>query len=431
MRSCAVRSGYLDINLMFNIFRKTIFTGFAPNLTWSDTLNATMFLFVPWRWRRGDGPTKLEQKLCSYFGVRHTVTFDSGRTALQLVLEAAGVKAGDEVLLQAYTCVVVPNAIRWAEARPVYVDINETLTMDFVDAEKKISPRGKAIVVQHTFGQPTDMDACLQFARKHNLIVIEDCAHTIGGKYNDQLLGTFGSAAILSFGSDKVISCGRGGAVITNDDQINNKLDKIKDKLPTVSRIRIAKALIQYPVFAVGKALYHLGVGKWLLWLARKLSLTALILEPEEKRGEIVVGFPAQLPNALAQLALRQLRTVDDANRKRMKTVDNYLATVQSKLLSLPLLRFPIFVEDTISLMLTAKKQGILLGDWYQTVIAPSDVDLSAVEYVMGSCPKAEEMARHSVNLPTHPGLTKKEKRRIVNGINTVIPEHHRESRQC
>lgn len=413
----------------------TIFTGFAPNLRMTDVFRATTCLFQPWKWRKGEYINQLEQALKNIFGAKHVIAFDSGRSALQLALQACGIVAGDEVLLQAYTCVAVPNAVRWAGGVPVYVDIDETLTMDFADAEKKISSRTKAIIVQHTFGQATDMDACMLFTKEHNLIAIEDCAHTIGGKYKDKLLGTFGSAAIFSFGSDKVISCGRGGAVITNHDEIKNKLQEIRNKLPEVSLRRIFKQLMQYPVFSIGKSLYHLGVGKWLLWMARKISLTALILEPAEKKGLAVVGFPAQLPNVLAELVIRQLRSLNEANSKRIQTTEYYWEQFNKNLLLLgagrgmrynaaglpqtnPLIRFPIFVDDPQALMRHAKKHGILLGDWYQTVIAPKDVDLEAVGYKVGSCPKAEAIARRSVNLPTQAGLSEKDRERIVDLLN-------------
>ena len=113
---------------------------------------------------------------------------------------------GDEVLVQAFTCVAVPNSVLWAQATPVYADIDATLNIDPIDVEKKITNRTKAIIVQHTFGIPADMDALVALAKKHNILLIEDCAHSLGATYKGKKVGTFGDAAFFSFGRDKVVS---------------------------------------------------------------------------------------------------------------------------------------------------------------------------------------------------------------------------------
>src|SRR3989338_8909480 len=120
----------------------TIFTALAPNFQKDDAWLAFKLLFQPWRWKKGADLNK--------FG--DWILFDSGRTGLEAILKCAGIGAGDEVLLQAFTCVAVPNSVLWAGAKPVYVDCNENFTMSVEDLKKKINPRCKAIIVQHTFG---------------------------------------------------------------------------------------------------------------------------------------------------------------------------------------------------------------------------------------------------------------------------------------
>ena len=107
--------------------------------------------------------------------------FWKGRVALYAILRALGVGAGDEVLIAGFTCVVVPNAVRFAGATPVYADIAPgSYNLDPASAERTITPRTRAMIVQHTLGLPAELDELLALAEQHNLVVIEDCAHTLG-----------------------------------------------------------------------------------------------------------------------------------------------------------------------------------------------------------------------------------------------------------
>src|SRR3989338_776448 len=201
-------------------FKKPLFTGFAPHITARDTFIALSFLLFPWKWfrmRRGDAPKKVEAWLQKYFDCGKVFTFDSGRSALYFALKACRVGEDDEVIVQAYTCLVVVNAIRWTGAEPVFVDIRTDYTMNPEDARKKITEKTKVLIIQHTFGTPADLESLVQLGKEKNVKIIEDCAHSLGVRHNGQLTGTFGDIGVVSFGSDKVISCVRGGGVITQD----------------------------------------------------------------------------------------------------------------------------------------------------------------------------------------------------------------------
>ncbi|MEK7623533.1 MAG: aminotransferase class I/II-fold pyridoxal phosphate-dependent enzyme, partial [Patescibacteria group bacterium] len=252
--------------------KSTIFTGFAPNLNTSDTIRACQLLFCPWRWRVGDSGTKAVQWLEQFFG---TTVFlcDSGRSALAIALRGLGIKAGDEVLVQAFTCLVVINAIRSVGGVPVYVDIGRDFNMDPADVAKKITPQTKVIIIQHTFGIPAPMSQLLDIAKKYSLLTIEDSAHALGGTFGGKKLGTFGDLAIITFGSDKVVSCVRGGGIIVNNRMFQVTISKLVQELPLPPRRVVLQHLLHYPFFGIGKRLYSLGVWKAIVWLAHILCL--------------------------------------------------------------------------------------------------------------------------------------------------------------
>ena len=418
-------------------YKKPIFTGFAPNLKIRDVFTAVGFLFLPWRWKKlrvGEGVGKVEDWLKNYFQTKYAFTFDSGRSALHYALKALGADYGCEVLVQSYTCVVVINAIKWTGAKPIYVDIDDNFCIDCANLIKKITQKTKILIIQHTFGRPANLDKLLEIARENNLKVIEDCAHSLGAKHNGQLTGTFGDVGMFSFGSDKNVSCVRGGALITNNDSLAKKIADFRSRLPLSKRVKVIQHLWHYPAFSKGKLLYNLGVGKWLLAFAKKINLINKIIYPPEKEGRQVLFYPALFPNALAEILLNQLSRLDETTRHRQmiaKIYDKEIQTVsewstdESPSITKPewsdesvWLRYTLLVKNPQALHALAKKQGIILGNWYDCPVAPKDIDLSATDYQLGSCPNDEKLSQMSINLPTDPCITPKDAKRIVDLIN-------------
>jgi len=407
--------------------KKPIFTGFMPNLLFKDVAIAMSFL-LPWNWKKikkGNSTTELERKLEKLFDVESAVVFDSGRTSLQLALEILGVQKDDEVLVQAYTCCVVSNAIQWTGAKPVYIDITNQFNMDPEDLEKKITPRAKVLIIQHTFGIPAELHKLIETARHHNLKVIEDCAHIMGAKYQGKMLGTYADIGMLSFGADKPISSGRGGALITKDKRLAQALQKAQRRLPHTTRGKIFQQLITFKLFFVSKPLYNIWVGKIFLGIFKKIRILSRIIEPNEKRGEQLPYYPAQLPNALARIALHQLEHLQEFNKHREHATQKYISGIQNPQIyyprnieGLPLLRFPLLVQNPHMLHKQAHKEGILLGDWYNTVIAPKDTNISKMGYIAGSCPNAERLSKESINLPTSIHIRTKDQERIIALVN-------------
>ena len=173
-----------------------------------------------------DAPSKvraLENKFKEKMGSPYALATSSCTGALISSLVACGVGPGDEVLVTGYTFFASCAAIVAAKAIPVIVEVDETLTMDPADLEKKITPATKAIVAVHMRGVPCDMDSILAIAKKHNLRVVEDCAQAVGGTYKGKFVGTLGDCGCFSFQYHKTITAGEGGMILAKDPVIYDR----------------------------------------------------------------------------------------------------------------------------------------------------------------------------------------------------------------
>lgn|SRR4030043_1232045 len=404
----------------------------SPNTEKKDIFLALKLIFSPWKWLKGKKIEELEAAFRHYFKIKFAVSFKNGRSAEYAILKSMGVKNGDEVLIQAFTCVVVPNPILWLGAKPVYVDFEEeSLNMDPRDLKKKITAKSKVIIVQHTFGKPAKIKQIMDIAKNNKLFLIEDCAHSLGAQTANKKLGTYGDAAFFSFGRDKVISSVFGGIAITNNNQIGQKLLKIKQKANFPSRFWVFQQLFHPIAFSFILSLYNfLGLGKVILFGLQKIGLLSRAVSPEEKMTQQPKNFLTKLPNALASLALFQFQRLEEFNQKRRKISDVYRKRLVLQKLK-PLVRVPgeidmrytLISQEAGNLLEFAKKRGILLGDWYQQIIDPKGVNLKKAGYVWGSCPAAEKIAKNVINLPTYPRMKIKEAEKVVNLLKEYFKE--------
>lgn len=163
----------------------------------------------------------LEQEFAAYMGTKYCIGLNSGGCALFVALKAAGVQPGDKVLVNAFTLAPVPGAIAHASAEPVLVDIERRTVIDVADLQRKTADSGaRFLLLSYTRGHIPDMDAVMRVCRKHGLVVIEDCAHTMGADWDGQLTGTFGDVGCFSTQTFKHINSGEGGLLVTDDDDI-------------------------------------------------------------------------------------------------------------------------------------------------------------------------------------------------------------------
>src|SRR3990167_6106252 len=179
---------------------KPISISLSPNVEKDDLHLALNLIIRPWLWKRGKAIEEIESEFKKYLDVKYAVSFNSGRSALYAILKALneieGLKKGDGVALQAFTCNAAINPILWADLEPIYIDCDkDDFNVDVCDLKDKISPETKVLMVQHTFGLPANMNEIMAIARQNGLILIEDCAHALGAEFNGQKVGTFGKAA--------------------------------------------------------------------------------------------------------------------------------------------------------------------------------------------------------------------------------------------
>ena len=180
--------------------------------------------------RKGNWKAKeLEQEISKTFGCKYAQLVSSGTAALTTALSALRIGYGDEVIMPTFTFVASFEAVLSVGAIPVLVDVDETLTLNPDTVRKAITPKTKCVMPVHMCGAMADLDELLEICRKHHLLLLEDACQSIGAKYKDKYVGTIGNAGTFSFDFVKTITCGEGGAVMTNDENIYVKCDGYSD----------------------------------------------------------------------------------------------------------------------------------------------------------------------------------------------------------
>jgi perosamine synthetase len=182
---------------------------------------------------------RFEKGFAAYCGCKHGIAVTSGTTALHLAVDAAGIGAGDEVLVSASTNIATALGVYHNGALPVPVDSEDvTWNLNLELVESLITPRTKAIIPVHLFGHPVDMNQLMKIARRHNIMVIEDCAESHGATVKGRMTGSFGDMSCYSFYANKIITTGEGGMVTTNDDRLAERLRLLRNLGFTKPRFR-------------------------------------------------------------------------------------------------------------------------------------------------------------------------------------------------
>jgi perosamine synthetase len=202
----------------------------SPDLTQAEIDAVNEVLTTRWL-SFGPKLPAFEQALADYVGTKFGVAVNSGTSGLHLAMIAAGVGEGDEVITPSFSFIASANCVLYERAKPVFVDIDPlTANIDPEAIERAITPRTKAIIVVHAFGQPADMDPIMEIARKHNLAVIEDACEAIGADYKGQRVGTFGDCAVFAFYPNKQITTGEGGMITTDREDWKNLFCSLRNQ---------------------------------------------------------------------------------------------------------------------------------------------------------------------------------------------------------
>lgn len=410
--------------------KKVISVSLSPNTERDDVSLAFGLIFNPWRWRKGREINDLERVFRNYFGFKNAISFNSGRSSLIAILKAMGIGPGDEVILQALTCNAAVNPIINVGARPIFADIDDVLNISPEEVLKKITEKTKAVIVQHTFGYPADIEEIRKICIIKNIYLIEDCAHALGAKYKNAFCGSYGDVSFFSFGRDKIISSVYGGMVTVNNEALLEKVLRFQNEIEYPSFGWTLQQLL-HPVLMnkIVLPLYSSKAGRGLLAIFLNLNILSKAVTAKENQGELPPYFPRKLPNALAILAINQFRKLSRFNEHRREIAQRYELLLTKKKefkiifkedrdREIVFLKYPVLNINPSKVVREARKKGVYLNDgWSGSAVLPSMTSLDKVCYIANSCPKAEEVAKRIVCLPTHINITRDDAERVFDSL--------------
>ncbi|ABP67387.1 Glutamine--scyllo-inositol transaminase [Caldicellulosiruptor saccharolyticus DSM 8903] len=330
----------------------------------------------------GSKVAEFEKRCSEYLNVKHCIGVGNGTDALVIALESVGVGNGDEVITTPFTFFATAEAIVRVGAKPVFVDIDPlSYNINPEEIEKKVTPKTKAIIPVHIFGQVCDMDKILEIAKKYNLCVIEDACQAFGAEYNGKKAGTIGDVGCFSFFPTKNLGgFGDGGLIVTNDDEVAEK----------------ARMLRQHG--------------------------------SKKKYYNELIGFNSRLDEIQAAILLVKLKYIDDWNKRRSEIAQRYNQGLKLDGLITPAKTnncerghiYHLYVlqhERRDELIKYLSQKGIATGIYYPVPLHLTKA-LQFLGYKEGDFKVAEEVCRKSFAIPMFPELTEEEIEFIISSIN-------------
>jgi len=397
---------------------KNIFIAASPNIQKDDIGLIFKNLFQPWKWKKAESTREFEKEFEDYMnngnGEFKALAFDSARSCFFLYLKAVGIGKGDEVIMPSFTCVVIVNSVLATGAKPVYVDTDpKTFNIDLDKLKEKVNEKTKAILVQHTFGIPVDVEKVRELVGE-NVKIIEDTAHILGGKTRDgRKFGVLGDASVHTFGIEKMMTTMRGGMVLVKDERVYESLKNKQAGLPNFSSLRIFVWLLNPIIWAIATPLYYVGIGKLTIGriiskIGHKIGAMGNMVEDCEYGGCWPEWMPAKMPGVLATVGRNQLKKLDMFNehRKRIaKIYDKELGLEFSKISGYTPLRYPILVENPREAQKALKKEHVILGNWYNKILFTDEKYLNELGFDKQKYPDVQMLAKKIINLPTFVGV--------------------------
>lgn len=342
-------------------------------------------------WAKGPYNTEFEEKLESYLGVEHAVVVNSGTSAIHCALEALDLDEDSEVIVPSFTQQATANAVKLAGATPVFADIElDTYGLDPPSVRDAVTPNTDAILPVHVYGSVCKINELVEIAEEHDLALIEDAAEALGAHRNGEYAGTFGDAAALSFCQNKIIATGEGGAVVTDDEEIAEKVKLFRSH---------GRASTDY--FGSSKSGRHVSVG-----------------------GNL------RMPDMVAALGCSQMDKVEDLIEGRRSAA----------------LRMNEAFKETEGVEPHVFEEGRHVYQFYTITVSP-DIDRDGViEHLRGNgvsskvywdpcvhqseayrdshaekdLPTTEDIYQRVLSLPIHPELSHKETERIIQEVRNA-----------
>ncbi len=335
-----------------------------------------------------------------------------GRVALYALLKSIDIGENDEVVMPGLTCVVVPNAVIYLKAKPVYVDVSiETCNPSFENIISAVNERTKVIIVQNTFGLSSDVDRITQWAKRMGIYTIEDCTHGFGGTFKGKPNGSYCDAAIYSTQWNKPFSTGVGGFSIINNELLTNSVQQVNKGLisPTVLESLQLKVLIVAYKILINNSTYWI-----LLSLYRWLSKVGLVIgsssRNEISRVLMKSNYFKSASGTQYSVGIKNISMLSTYLKHRKINAEKYSQflkkhgkyyVLESLHRNHSFLKYPILVRDREEFMKKAEKNRIKIGDWFISVLHPAYPPFEHWKLNIKLLPNAKYLSEHLVNLPT------------------------------
>jgi UDP-N-acetyl-3-dehydro-alpha-D-glucosamine 3-aminotranferase len=359
----------VDLKIQYQQIKDEITSGIL------EALDKTQFILGP-------NVAALEQEVASYLGVDHAVAVASGTDALHLALAAAGIGPGDEVITSPFTFIATAEAIRYVGATPVFVDIDpQSFNIDPALIEAAITPKTKALLPVHLFGQPADMPAIETICRKHGLLLVEDCAQSFGAGIGGRMTGAIGALGCFSFFPSKNLGCyGDGGMVTTGSAELAEQLRVLRNH---GSKVR-----------------YH----------------------------HSVIGFNSRLDEIQAVILRAKMKHITAYNEGRRRVAHRYSAQLKGSAVTPPhedgkgihvYHQYTVLTDARDAIMAALSAQQIASAIYYPIPLHRQEV--FAADYANVSLPVSETVASRCMSLPVFPEMTDAQVDEVVRVIKSVI----------
>lgn len=340
-----------------------------------------------WVSANGKFINEFEQKFADFCGAKYGISCSNGTVSLHLILAALGIGPGDEVIMPTLTYIATANAVKYCGATPVFVDSDiNTFNIDPQKIEEKITPKTKVIMPVHLYGLASNMTEIMKIANAHDIFVVEDAAEAHGAIHAGKRVGQFGIASSFSFFGNKIITCGEGGMIVTDDEKLYNRMKLLK-----------------------GQA-----------------------VSPDKRYWHVDIGYNYRMTNMQAAVGLGQLENIDwhIAQRKRvadlyikyLKDYDSYVALQEEPVDSQSVYWMSnVILKDTVDIdrdevMRKMEEKGIEMRPiFYPMHIMPPYYDEDA------SFPVAEKIAARGISLPSHALLSEDDVKYICDSLVECI----------
>ena len=370
---------------------------------------------------------EFEVEMAKSIGNGACVSFASGRMAFYSIMQSLGIGKDDEVALTGFTCSVMANAVLRIGATPVYVDIDEkTLGMSSDDLKRKLTPKTKIVVAQHTFGIPCEIDKIKEITSNNHIFLVEDCAISFQSIYKGIKIGDWGDASIYSTDHTKPLNSLIGGCVYSKDASLINKIRDIQAKAASLSVEKQESILSRYiyerKVEMINHNIYPLLFycdlirnkisGKCLSPYLLKDSSSIIDDSPKD------YAYPSRMPPMIAFLAMQSLQEYLASVEIRKERLKDLIGIIKDESVIPAQYNNKDVVVVPLRLAITGGKNYRNVVDswvWFLSPIIATDDDISEFHYMKGQCPTSERIGQIIGNLPIY--LDAKRHGKLVNRI--------------